>query len=136
MDVYALGFPRGMSGRGVTPIWKRGTIATEPDLDHDDRPIFLIDTATRDGMSGSPVYAQEVGTWLPPGSRDESKRIIGKGRMFVGIYSGRVNAEDEFKAQLGIVWKTRVIEEVILGECIGQNSFTFPQNRQCCATKT
>jgi len=32
LDVYVLGFPRGMSGGAHFPIWKRGTIATEPDI--------------------------------------------------------------------------------------------------------
>jgi hypothetical protein len=105
MEVFILGYPRGMSGGGHFPIWKRGTIATEPDFDLDGLPRFYIDTATREGMSGSPVYAQEVGYWLPEGESDPSKASIGKGRRFVGVYSGRIGAEDEFKAQLGIVWK-------------------------------
>lgn len=125
LDVFVLGFPRGMSGRVLTPIWKRGTIATEPSLDHDNLPMFLIDTATREGMSGAPVYAQEVGTWLPEGTSDESQRTFGKGRMFVGAYSGRVHAEDEFKAQLGIVWKLEAIEQIIRGEREGRDSFAY-----------
>lgn len=125
LDVYVVGFPRGMGGRAATPIWKRGTIATEPDLDHDKQPKFLIDTATREGMSGSPVYAQEVGTWLPPGGSDREQRSFGKGRMFVGVYSGRIGAEDEFKAQLGIVWKRSAIESVIEAEKFGKSSFDF-----------
>ena len=105
MDTFVVGFPRGMSGGGHFPIWKRATIATEPDVDLDGLPRFYIDTATREGMSGSPVYAQEVGYWLPEGESDRGKALIGKGRRFVGVYSGRLGADDEFKAQLGIVWK-------------------------------
>ena len=87
LDVFVLGFPLGMSGGARFPIWKRGTIATEPDIDLEDLPKFYIDTATRKGMSGAPVYAQEVGTWLPMGVIDESKRILGKGRTFAGVYA-------------------------------------------------
>ncbi len=105
MEAFVLGYPRGMSGGGHFPIWKRATIATEPDIDLDGLPRFYIDTATREGMSGSPVYAQEVGYWLPEGETDQAKASIGKGRRFVGVYSGRLGAKDEFKAQLGIVWK-------------------------------
>jgi len=105
MEAFVLGYPRGMSGGGHFPIWKRATIATEPGFDLDGLPRFYIDTATREGMSGSPVYAQEVGYWLPEDETDERKAVIGKGRRFVGVYSGRLGAEDEFKAQLGIVWK-------------------------------
>ncbi len=105
LEAFVLGYPRGMSGGGHFPIWKRATIATEPDFDLDGLPRFYIDTATREGMSGSPVYAQEVGYWLPEDENNENKAVIGKGRRFVGVYSGRLGAEDEFKAQLGIVWK-------------------------------
>lgn len=111
MEAFVIGYPRGMSGGGHFPIWKRATIATEPDFDLDGLPRFYVDTATREGMSGSPVYAQEVGYWLPEGETDQNKASIGKGRRFVGIYSGRLGAEDEFKAQLGIVWKESALIE-------------------------
>jgi hypothetical protein len=113
MDAFVIGYPRGMSGGGHFPIWKRATIATEPDFDLDGLPRFYIDTATREGMSGSPVYAQEVGYWLPEGETEFDKASIGKGRRFVGIYSGRLGAEDEFKAQLGIVWKESALIELV-----------------------
>lgn len=113
MDAFVIGYPRGMSGGAHFPIWKRATIATEPDIDLDDLPKFYIDTATREGMSGSPVYAQEVGYWLPEGETDQSKASFGKGRRFVGVYSGRLGAEDEFKAQLGIVWKEAALVSLV-----------------------
>lgn len=113
MEAFVLGYPRGMSGGGHFPIWKRATIATEPDFDLDGLPRFYIDTATREGMSGSPVYAQEVGYWLPEGETDRNKASIGKGRRFVGVYSGRLGADDEFKAQLGIVWKESALISLV-----------------------
>ena len=112
LDVFVLGFPRGMSGGAHFPIWKRASIATEPDVDIDGLPKIFIDTATREGMSGSPVYAQEVGYWMPEGKTSPGDAVIGKGRRFIGIYSGRVG-DDSFQAQLGIVWKASVIEEII-----------------------
>jgi hypothetical protein len=113
MDAFVVGYPRGMTGRGNLPIWKRATIATEPDFDHNKKPQFLIDTATREGMSGAPVYAQEVGYILPEDSTDPQDAQIGKSRRFVGVYSGRIGAEDEFKAQLGIVWKESELVSLI-----------------------
>jgi hypothetical protein len=109
-----------MSGGGQLPIWKRATIATEPDFDLDGLPKFYIDTATREGMSGSPVYAQEVGYWLPEGESDQSKATLGKGRRFLGVYSGRLGADDEFKAQRGIVWKESALISLI--EAVPQDS--------------
>ena len=63
MDVYILGFPLGQSLTASLPVWKRASIASEPDviLDNGD-PCFLVDTATREGMSGSPVIAKSVGS--------------------------------------------------------------------------
>jgi hypothetical protein len=113
MEAFVIGYPRGMSGGGHFPIWKRATIATEPDFDLDGLPKFYIDTATREGMSGSPVYAQEVGYWFPEGVTDLAHSCLGKGRRFVGVYSGRLGAEDEFKAQLGIVWKESALISLV-----------------------
>ena len=38
-----------------TPIWKKSTIASEPDIDINNLPCFYIDSTTREGMSGAPV---------------------------------------------------------------------------------
>jgi hypothetical protein len=47
---------------------------------------------------------------------------LGEGRRFLGVYSGRVG-DDSFKAQLGIVWKPSVIEEIIQAAMVGTSSF-------------
>lgn len=47
LDVYVLGYPQGMTGGAKFPIWKRGSIASEPDIDLDNLPKYFIDTATR-----------------------------------------------------------------------------------------
>jgi hypothetical protein len=112
LDVFVLGFPKGMSGGAQFPIWKRGSVATEPDMDLDGLPKVLIDTATREGMSGAPVFAQESGYWTPEDKQGPADAIFGKGRRFLGVYSGRVG-DDLFQAQLGIVWKPSAIEDVI-----------------------
>ena len=57
-EVFILGFPLGLTKQGPLPVWKRGTIASEPEIMPDDKtPTILVDTATREGMSGAPVYA-------------------------------------------------------------------------------
>jgi hypothetical protein len=45
--------------------------------------------------------------------------VIGRIRNFMGIYSGQIG-KDELKAQLGIVWKARVIEEIIDAKALGK----------------
>jgi len=42
--------------------------------------------------------------------------LIGEIQNFVGIYSGRILGKTELEAQLGIVWKKEVIDEIIDGE--------------------
>lgn len=111
MDCFIVGYPRGLVGVGKTPIWKRGSIATEPDLDHDQKPLILVDTATREGMSGSPVLIRHSGIHMPSGKMDDIS-TIGTVENFFGVYSGRVGA-DELGVQLGRVWKSIVIEQIL-----------------------
>jgi hypothetical protein len=126
LDVFVLGFPRGMTGGANFPVWKRGSIASEPDIDIDGLPKIFIDTATREGMSGSPVYLYQTGRWISE-EKDQlgnHKAVLGEGRRFIGVYSGRVGA-DSFQAQLGIVWKASVVEEIIDAATLGQSSFVL-----------
>ena len=111
-DAFVLGYPKGMSTRGF-PIWKRASIASEPDIDVDDLPKILVDTATREGMSGAPVVAVRRGITMPTGKFD-AQTILGETMNFIGVYSGRIG-EDELGVQLGIVWKESVINEIIDG---------------------
>jgi len=124
-DAFTIGYPLGMYGGAKFPIWKRGTIASEPDIDLDGLPKAFIDTATREGMSGSPVYVQQSGLWYPAGETELGSVVIGTGRMFLGVYSGRVGADDEFKAQLGVVWKRSAIDEVIRARLVGESAFSL-----------
>lgn len=41
--------------QGVFPVWKRGSIASEPLFNINLGPAILVDAVTRRGMSGSPV---------------------------------------------------------------------------------
>ena len=121
-DVFVIGFPFNVTGNFEFPIWKRGTIATELMIDIDGLPKLLIDTATRSGMSGSPVIFQRYGMHVHP-SGEMGKNVLGMIRGFIGIYSGRIGAEDNFKSQLGIVWKKQVIEEILAGRKTGSIDF-------------
>jgi hypothetical protein len=80
---------------------------------------MLIDTATRPGLSGSPVIMQRVGIHGATGGVITADTIFGRIRKFVGIYSGRIG-EDEFKAQLGVVWKASVISEIVGAKKFGE----------------
>ncbi|MER8638693.1 trypsin-like peptidase domain-containing protein [Mesorhizobium sp. M1365] len=111
-DCFVLGYPFGLSGRGKTPVWKRASIATEPELDHDQRPLLLIDTATRLGMSGSPVILRHSGIYMHDGPTLQDNDIFGTFEIFLGVYSGRVG-DDPLGVQLGRVWKATVVDEIL-----------------------
>jgi hypothetical protein len=114
-DVFALGFPFGQIAGAPAPVWKRGTIAIDPTYDTEGLPKLLIDTATRRGMSGSVVLARHIilGSDFEKkdGSRGETV-LFARMTLVLGVYSGR-HYPDLEKAQLGIVWKRRALEEVI-----------------------
>jgi hypothetical protein len=112
-DVFIIGYPLGVITGKPLPIWKRGTIASEPYIPIDGVQKMLIDTASRKGMSGSFVIAEHTGIFSPGGAEMSDDSWIGTGRKILGIYSGRLGASD-IEAQLGIVWWRHLIDEVIL----------------------
>lgn len=115
-DVFILGFPHGLSGGSKFPLWKRGSIASEPDIDMDKLPKMLVDTASRPGMSGAPVIFKRQGIHGLVNGQMRGDSIIGEIASFCGIYSGRIKTNTELDTQIGIVWKQKVIEEIIKGK--------------------
>jgi hypothetical protein len=113
-DAFVVGYPFSEGTHLQLPIWKRASVASEPDVDLEQLPKLLIDTATRPGLSGSPVVMQRFGVHGASGGKLTGAEIIGRIRNFIGVYSGRIGV-DESKAQLGVVWKARVIDEIIDG---------------------
>lgn len=122
-DAFVVGYPFSDTTHLQLPIWKRASVASEPDVDLDQLPKMLIDTATRSGLSGSPVVMQRVGIHGASGGKLTGSEIIGRIHNFIGVYSGRIG-KDESKAQLGIVWKARVIDEIISGSVRGDVTST------------
>lgn len=126
-DVFVMGFPHGLSGADGLAIWKRGSIATLPARDIDGLPKLLIDTATRKGMSGSPVLVRRSGLIRQRGVQSDAPMvdsdIIGTAEGFLGVYSGRLG-DDDFSVQLGLVWRSEVIDEIICGGVRGKSPFT------------
>lgn len=113
-EAFILGYPRGIKGGAGLPIWKRATIAVEAYIAMEDSKLkLLVDAATREGMSGSPV--------IVAGAPDYSVLFDGKMqpinirpfKLFLGVYSGRIAGQDELASQLGIVWKEQAIREII-----------------------
>jgi len=116
-DVFVVGFPFGLIANAPAPIWKRGSIAIDPTFDPDGLPKMLVDTATREGMSGSLVIARHIivgREYLKKDGTMSQPVLYSKLDLVVGIYSGR-HYRDLEKAQLGIVWKRSAVEETIKG---------------------
>ena len=89
-DVFIIGYPMGIDTSGF-PIWKRGSIASEPDLDADLLPLVYVDSLTIKGLSGSPVLLRQY-----QGELSDGFQVLAGGQMnaIVGIYSGRVGTDD------------------------------------------
>lgn len=109
-SVFVLGYPVGINIQG-TPIWKKATIASEPEFRaHRGQPTILIDTATKSGMSGAPVYIFSSDPYT-----DNRGSLVISGeqiRHFIGVYSGRLG-DNALEAQLGMVWTQDVIESIL-----------------------
>ena len=126
-DVFIIGYPWGLSGGNeVLPIFKKGSIASEPDVNQSNLPRILVDSRTTEGNSGSPVIVSHSGYYLHNKNSPE-EAIIGTLHAFLGIYSGRLTADElenlgasnKEVTELGIVWKEEVIQEIIEGNTLG-----------------
>ena len=105
--VSVVGFPFGLTAGGGLAVWATGFVATDPDIDYANLPVFLIDCRSRQGQSGSAVIAHRTGGAVAT----EGGVMLGGGVMtrFLGIYSGRVNVESD----LGFVWKAAAIRQLV-----------------------
>lgn len=140
-DLFIVGFPYGYSPIQPLPVYKRGTVASEPLLPHDSLPYFLIDANTAPGMSGSPVFAFEKRLKLlatreeaealanvSSGQRSALEALASLGSLarqtphwetdyrLVGIYSSRITGPtgkggDNGDYGLGKVWRIEALVE-------------------------
>lgn len=149
--VYIIGFPRSISVGFGLPLWKSGYIASEPHYDvtidgsisdvgglqgGTTLPAFFLDSLTREGMSGSPVFASYTGNWDSsdpyakwdpdePEFFTRSDIMLGtEAKEFVGCYSARVGSSEE-QAALGLCWRENVIEHICANKAIGNNPHIF-----------
>lgn len=110
--VSVVGFPFGLQAAGLAggflAIWATGFMASEPEIDYDNLPMFLIDCMSRPGQSGSAVIAHRNGGMvsLTDGS---TAAFPGPITRLLGIYSGRINDQSD----LGMVWKAQAILQLI-----------------------
>lgn len=108
-NLFILGYPFGVE---PFPTWKRATVASEPTLMNKKPISFLsVDTATRQGLSGAPVFTYEASTYRT----ENGGSTMGQGpfHRFIGLYTGRRPSVQGDDAQVGIVWSKEQIEQII-----------------------
>ncbi len=107
MPLSIIGFPFGKTAGGRLPIWITGFIASEPDVDIDEKPLFYVNASGRSGLSGSPVVLRQSGGY----HTTEGNLIISSGYQtkFMGIYSGRICNESDICR----IWKPIVIDQIL-----------------------
>jgi hypothetical protein len=131
-EIFVLGYPKGIATNGLFPIWKRGSIASEPQgsislagVEHDN--AFYVDALTKSGMSGSPVVCL-----CKPGDQLHAEdgtvcEVKQNDFIVVGVYAGREGiTQEEYELSVGRVWKIGAVDKLILRGGRGNGSTTIP----------
>lgn len=109
-DVFIVGYPFKNYVGSMPPIWKRGSFASDPGLPVDDRPMFLIDAASRPGMSGSPIFRHKLGPATDKQWNVHAANIVTT--QFIGVYSGHLQS-DYNEVTLGFGWSGDLVDEIL-----------------------
>lgn len=123
-----VGYPYGYyDTTNSLPIWKTGSVASEPNINFDNKPLFVVDISAFPGMSGSPAFVVANGAYEMEGGAT----TIGSVRQFMGIYASmqmlnekkyleQLDANDKKPGvtlseslELGHVWKASLIFAII-----------------------
>lgn len=162
-DVFILGYPfskgelRDSFGEGSAyflPVWKRGSIATEPDVRLGGH-VLLIDSLSRPGMSGAPVLIAQDEKMLKAGSAknadvfkkmregsldgldairgldvDSMRNTTEKRFKFVGVYSGVIGNTRLEQVALGKCWHVDSLNEILAKEKAGEMPYHVPMSNQ------
>lgn len=126
--VVLIGYPYGLHDlTNMLPIWKTGSIASEPDYDFNGNKLFVVDVSAYRGMSGSPVFYVSHGGFVTKGGGYAI--AAGMQAHFMGIFASMHNfirelevndpsgvngikVRHEESLELGNVWKSSIIEEI------------------------
>jgi hypothetical protein len=125
--VTLVGYPYGYEDTvNALPIWKTGSIASEPRVDFSGKPLFVVDVSAFPGMSGSPTFAISYGTY----EMEQGGTAVGSVQKFLGIYASMEMLEqkkflEEIQTgkrqgiivaeslQLGHIWKAQLIINMV-----------------------
>jgi hypothetical protein len=128
--VTLIGYPHGFYDQvNFLPIYKSGHIASEPDVDFEDQPNFVVDVSNYPGMSGSPVFMIKSGAW----ETEDGHIMGGETQEFLGIFSADYEKSEKYfltnfldgsidaakgifipkSLELGVVWKASILVEMV-----------------------
>ncbi|WP_313281177.1 hypothetical protein [Stutzerimonas balearica] len=120
-ELFIPGYPHNVQDYYSQPVWKRATVASSVQLGWNRERKFLIDSASKSGMSGSPVlYYNSNGEVRIKGSIYHFGQDAA---ILAGIYVGRLGVTKESDPQIGTVWHRSVIDEIIDGGCFERLPF-------------
>lgn len=130
-EVFILGYPLGFTHFVNTPIWKRGSIASEPYIETVETKFrVVIDATTRGGMSGAPVIMRAKTHYL-----DDSGKVIksANATRWIGIYASRPNIapggnalDEDRRAEVGYFYKNGWVAEIIMAGVRGPDFNMMP----------
>ena len=129
-EAVLLGYPYGFfDTRNFLPVWKTGHLATEPSVDFQGQPVFLVDVSAFPGMSGAPVVGVSNGVYESESGgmmTGVQKRLLGifsamrmvKPRITVDASGAQIDTgapSPGDSLQLGYVWKAQLIADIARG---------------------
>jgi hypothetical protein len=129
-EVVFVGYPSGLfDSVNLLPVFRRGVTATPLQIDHNGRPLFLVDASVFPGSSGSPVFIYNLGGY---GSRKGLH--TGTRLFFLGIIAEVAYRLEEGSLEfrsiptahipvivtremidLGVVFKARTVVDTVQG---------------------
>ena len=112
-EVALLAYPlRNYTGLKL-PIWKRGSLSSDTQMTIDGSPAFLIDAATSEAMSGSPIFRRAT-TGATKTSTGEI--VEHAGFEFIGVYGGRLQNKELERINVGYGWLGTLVPHAV-GHC-------------------
>jgi hypothetical protein len=114
-ELFLPGYPLGITAGAGLPIWKRASLASSTEFGDGIDKFVLVDTASREGMSGAPCLAISNREYYRRAADAPTMTTIQRSLSWrlLGIYSGRLNPSDSFEAQLGLVWRKELLIQTV-----------------------
>ncbi|WP_429051981.1 hypothetical protein [Aeromonas veronii] len=127
-ELFIPGYPKNVQDYYAQPVWKRATIASSVQSGWNREPKFLVDSASKSGMSGAPVFYYNASgiVKIQGHTRSFNQEVA----ILAGVYVGRLGVDKDEDPQIGTVWNQSVIDEIIKGQSFERLSFEIEVSNQ------